>query len=132
MRDRPNPPLATLIPQHLRNREDEQGRALEALLGLLGEELGLVERDIDQLYDNWFIETCEPWVVPYIAALIGVPPAAAGAVTSRREVGHAIGDRRRRGALALLEALARDVAGWPARAVESYALLALAQPIDHV
>ena len=40
--------------------------------------------------------------------------------------------RRRKGTLALLELLARDVAGWPARAVEFYRLLAVAQHLNHL
>ena len=32
----------------------------------------IIEEDIAKLYDNWFIETCEPWVIPYIADLIGI------------------------------------------------------------
>jgi len=38
----------------------------------------------------------------------------------------------RKGTLAVLELLANDVAGWPARAVEFYALLDVAQPINHL
>ena len=30
--------------------------------------------DLDQLYDNQFIETCAPWVIPYIGELIGFQP----------------------------------------------------------
>ena len=40
--------------------------------------------------------------------------------------------RRRKGALALLEGLADDVAGWPARAVEFYRLLGWAQALNHL
>ena len=42
----------------------------------------------------------------------------------RREVANTMRSRRRKGTLALLELLAADVAGWPARAVEFYKLLA--------
>ncbi|AOW98760.1 MULTISPECIES: hypothetical protein [Moorena] len=24
------------------------------------------------MYDNWFIETCDSWVMPYIAELLGI------------------------------------------------------------
>ena len=50
----------------------------------------------------------------------------------RREVANTIRYRRRKGTLALLEELARDVAGWPARAVEFFRLLAWNQNINHL
>ena len=50
------------------------GQAARALLQVIGEQVDLVEEDIAQLYDNWFIETCEDWVVPYIADLVGYRP----------------------------------------------------------
>ena len=74
MHNRPPVPLIELLPQHLRNRDAGEGRALEALMGLLAGELAVVERDLDQLYDNWFIESCEPWVIPYLGVLIGARP----------------------------------------------------------
>src|SRR6185436_3207701 len=135
MRDRPNPPLVTLIPQHLRNRDAEQGRALEALLGLLGEELGIVERDIDQLYDNWFIETCEPWVIPYIGALIGARPMrdfGNGEAGLRSYIANMLGYRQAKGTAATLEQIARDVTGWPVVAIEFFQRLIWSQNINHV
>ena len=49
----------------------------------------LVDEDIEQLYDDQFIETCAEWVVPYIGDLIGVRGAArrvAGIALSRARV----------------------------------------------
>jgi hypothetical protein len=37
---------------------------LQALLRVIAEQVNIVEDDITQLYENWFIETCEDWVVP--------------------------------------------------------------------
>jgi len=50
----------------------------------------------------------------------------------RRDVANTIRDRRRKGTLALLELLARDVADWPARAVEFYRLLGWTQHLNHL
>jgi hypothetical protein len=50
----------------------------------------------------------------------------------RREIANSITYRRRKGTLALLELLAHDVAGWPARAVEFYRLLGWTQAINHL
>lgn len=135
MHDRPPVPLIELLPQHLRNRDAEEGRALEALMGLLGEELAIVERDLDQLYDNFFIESCEPWVIPYIGALIGARPMrsfGAGEVGLRSYVANTLGYRQAKGTAAAIEQIARDVTGWPVVAVEFFQRLIWSQHVNHV
>lgn len=107
---------------------------LESLLLLIEEQLAVVAEDLDQLYDDQFIETCAPWVIPYIGDLIGYQPVhgVAPAVASpRAEVAHTIGFRRRKGTVLVLEQLARDVTGWAAHAVESFQLLADTQYLNH-
>ena len=61
-----------LLPPIYRIRDTEQGEPLKALIAVLAEQAEVVEEDIARLYDNWFIETCEEWVVPYIGDLLGV------------------------------------------------------------
>ena len=63
--------LQDLLPYVYRKRDAEGGRAMEALLRIVGEQAGVLERDIAGLYDDWFIETCRDWVVPYIGELVG-------------------------------------------------------------
>ncbi|MBV6696775.1 hypothetical protein [Kitasatospora aureofaciens] len=137
--------LYALLPSVVRRRDAEQGWPLRALLGVVQEQADVIEADIEQLYDDWFIETCQGWVAPYLGELVGyrVLPGSAEALTSptkaaqrllaaiagRRDVAHTVADRRRKGTLALLEQLAADVAGWPARAVEFRTLLGLTQPV---
>jgi hypothetical protein len=140
--------LYNLLPVVHRMRDEELGWPLRALLGVISEQVNLVEEDITQLYENWFIETCRDWLVPYIGDLVGYqlvheagePGDAAGEqgqartriLIPRLDVADTIRNRRRKGTLALLEALAGDVAGWPARAVEFYSLLARTQHINHL
>lgn len=66
--------LYELLPAIYRMRDAEQGEPLKALLRVMTEQVDVVEGNIAQLYENWFIETCEDWVVPYIADLIGYRP----------------------------------------------------------
>lgn len=140
--------LYELLPIVYRQRDTEVGQPLRALLQVISEQVNIVEADIAQLYQNWFIETCDDWVVPYIADLIGYRPVheagEPGRPTTdearqrnkilipRREVANTIRYRRRKGTLALLELLARDVAGWPARAAEFYQNLLPAQHVNHL
>ncbi|KQZ61383.1 hypothetical protein ASD67_19335 [Sphingopyxis sp. Root1497] len=128
-------PLIEYLPQHLRNRDAGEGRALEALMGLLAGELAVVERDLDQLYDNWFIESCEPWVIPYLGALIGARPMrsfGAGEVGLRSYIANTLGYRQAKGTAAALEQIARDVTGWPVVAVEFFQKLIWSQHVNHV
>ena len=140
--------LYELLPVWHRFRDAERGYPLRALLRVVNEQVNVLEDDITQLYENWFIETCDDWVVPYLGDLIGYRPvheagdpgslatlqgrARNQILTPRREVANTLAYRRRKGTLALLEVLANDVAGWPARAVEYYRLLGWAQHVNHV
>jgi hypothetical protein len=137
--------LYNLLPVVYRQRDAEQGYPLQQLLRVIAEQVNIVENDIGQLYDNWFIETCDGWVVPYIGELIGYRPVhQAGedanspssqiskVLVPRREVANTIDYRRRKGTLWLLEQLAQAVTGWPARVVECGRHVAVTQSIDHL
>ena len=135
--------LYDLLPVVHRQRDVDRGEPLRALLQVIAEQVGVIEDDLDRQYANWFIETCDDWVVPYIGALIGYqasPQVAedggrtrllSSVLTPRRAVANTIRDRRRKGALPLLELIARDTADWPVRVVEFYRLLSWMQPINH-
>lgn len=140
--------LYELVPVVYRLRDADQGYPLKALLRVIAEQVNLVEQDIAGLYENWFIETCQDWVVPYIGSLInyqpvhdaGEPTAGGAAATRarnrilfpRREVANTVRFRRRKGTLAALEELARATSGWPARAVEIYRQLGFTQNISYL
>jgi hypothetical protein len=127
--------LYKLLPAFDRMRDADQGEPLRALLAVIEGELERVEGDTSVLYDNWFIETCDEWVVPYIGDLLGVRPIRAvesAGVSARAYVASTIVYRRRKGTAVVLEQLARDVTGWPARAVEFFTRLATTQHMNHV
>lgn len=124
--------LYDLLPTHIRQRDVQQGDPLRALLQVISTEVNRVEGDLDQLYENWFIETCQPWVVPYLGDLVGEDmPSEPGFLLPRRSVGRALRHRRRKGTLAVLEELAEDT-GWSARAVEFFRLLGWTQSLNHL
>ncbi len=127
--------LYGLLPSVYRVRDAQRDEALRALLGVIERELRLLEDDIGRLYDNFFIETCEGWVVPYLGDLLGVSgvqPVRDEAFSQRALVANTLSYRRRKGTASVLEQLARDVTGWPAKAVEFFELLATTQHLDHV
>ncbi|MEU8567464.1 hypothetical protein AB0C51_03710 [Streptomyces pathocidini] len=144
--------LAELLPQWHRLRDAEEGEPLRALLAVIAEQVDLVRSGVEQGYDDWFVETAAPWVLPYLGDLVGYRPLpgyervqAAGlrdggrpdtsrqrlaeALAPRRDVAATVANRRRKGTLALLEELSAEVAGWPARAVEFSRLAAHHQPV---
>jgi hypothetical protein len=153
------------LPAFWRQRDAEAGAPLRALLGVIEEQAALLEDDVFRLHDGLFVETCEPWAVPYIGDLVGTTPlfdasavpepplwhtlfpdlagaaAAAGiarlmpmvAARARPDVAKTIYYRRRKGTAPMLEELARDVTGWPARLVEFFATLGWTQAVrNHV
>jgi hypothetical protein len=60
-----------LLPALYRIRDAEQGGVLRALCEVLAEDIAVLRENLDQLYDDQFIETCADWVAPYIGDLIG-------------------------------------------------------------
>ena len=78
---------------------------------MLSGPIARVEEDLEQLYDDQFIETCADWVVPYIGDLIGYRPL------------HGVGPQRRqsrarrsptRSPIAAARARRRCSSSWPA------------------
>jgi hypothetical protein len=127
--------LYRLLPAVYRVRDEAAGRPLSALLALIARELGAIEEDLDQLYDDQFIETCADWVAPYIGDLIGyrrLPGKAPRVASPRAEIANTIAFRRRKGTALMLEQLARDVTDWPAHAVEFFEQLVTTQFMNHL
>lgn len=127
--------LYALLPAVHRIRDEAAGGALEALVALFARELEALEEDIEQLYDDQFIETCAEWVVPYIGDLVGYRPLAgieADVASPRAEVANTIAFRRRKGTALMLEQLARDLVGRPAHVAEFFGQLATTQYMKHL
>jgi len=106
---------------------------LSSLIGAIAAQIGAVEDNVEQLYNNWFVETCEPWVLPYIGALLGLtrlPPTSSAVFTPRAFIANAMGGRRRKGTPGMLEQLARDATGWHAHVVEYFRHLAQTQHLN--
>jgi hypothetical protein len=108
---------------------------LQSLLLVLQEQLEVLAEDLDQLYDDQFIETCAPWVIPYIGDLIGyqsVKGITPAVDDPRAEVAETISQRRRKGTVPVMEQLARDVTAWGAHAVELFQVLGDTQYMNHL
>ena len=147
-----------LLPGWIRLRDQQQGGPLEDLLSVVVSQVAALEEDLAQTYDNLFIETAAPWVVPYIGDLVQSTPlidtsriadtgTVEGLVTDfigpsflpqvgvrpRADVANTIFYRRRKTTLPMLEQLAADVTGWAAHVREFFVTLAWTQAIrNHI
>lgn len=133
---KPNQPMGAWLydslPEVYRVRDAAQGYPLRAFLAALGEQGDALWDEAQRLYDNQFLETCEPWLVPYLAALLGYRPIhAIGPVSQRALAAQWIGLVRAKGTAATLEEVAHGATGWPARVVEFFQLLAHPQHSNH-
>src|SRR5829696_7691601 len=62
--------LYDLLPAVYRERDAAEGYPLRALLRIVTDQADLLEQDVQALWNDLFIETCRPWVVPYIGDLV--------------------------------------------------------------
>ena len=133
--------LYALLPSVYRLRDLEladpkDGRGpLKALLSVIAEQSVVLADNLEQLYDDFFIETCAEWAVPYIGELVGarnLSPFPGASFTERAFVANTMGYRRRKGTAAVLEQLARDVTDWDANVVEFFQRLATTQYMNHI
>lgn len=126
--------LYDLLPAVYRMADARQGRPLQALLGVIEEDMNALEEDIEGLYDDWFIETCADWVIPYIGDLLGIEGMQyiTGGWNLRSYVANALSYRRRKGTSVVLKKVAHDVTGWPAHSLEFFRLTAATQNLHHL
>ncbi|MCX4861632.1 hypothetical protein [Streptomyces canus] len=139
--------LAALLPRWHLLRDAEEGEPLRALLAVIAEQLDRVRDGVEQGYEDLFVETAAPWVLPYLGDLVGYRTlpgyervlttglheggreALAEAIAPRADVAATVASRRRKGTLHLLEEISEQVADWPARAVELSRLVAQNQSV---
>ena len=119
--------LADWLPTALRDApETDAPRLLDALLDAVEAQRRALERDVDQVWDDVFIESCADWAVPYIGTLLGLPPDA-----GRLEVAYAIALRRRKGTPAALEDFAEVLTDWTVRVLEGWQITLWTQRLGH-
>lgn len=124
--------LYDLLPAFNKIKDAERGYKLKALLNIISDQANIIFNDISGLWDDFFIETCKPWVVPYIADLVGNNPLHEVGSGRRVDVAETIKYRRRKGTLAMLEELAGEVTGWGAHVVPFFEDLGWTQNLNHL
>lgn len=121
-----------LLPSLYRMRDEERHGALRALLRILQQQADRIRLNIDDLYDDFFIETCAEWAVPYIGDLVANNPLYEVTSTRRADVARTLQYRHGKGTQRVLEQLARDVTGWSTHVVPFFELLEWTQNVNHI
>jgi hypothetical protein len=126
-------PLFDRLPDIYRVRDAEQSPPdqLRSYLAAVEQVYGALHENIAQLYDDLFIDTCDDWVIPYLADLLGTTHLKGEPRTLRADVADTIALRRRKGTLGAVERLAVNLTGWACRAVELRENLSWAQHLNH-
>jgi hypothetical protein len=108
------------------------GAPLFSLVRAIAGQVAALRQDMDDLWDNFFIETCDDWVVPYLGSLVGTRLLANPVGQSNRlDVRNTVFWRRSKGTPAMLAALAAATSGWGADVSEFFSMLGWAQNLNH-
>ena len=128
--------LLSRLPAFYRERDEALGGPLAALLAVMAAQGEVLLQDLQRLYDDAFIETCDEALVPYIGDLLGVRPlhaiAGTAAAGQRALVANTLRLRRRKGTLPVLEEVALAATGWRASAMEFFEHLSTTQHVNHL
>lgn len=90
-----------------------------------------IHENIESLYHDLFIETCDEWVIPYIADLLGTSHLSGDQWTLRADVASTISLRRRKGTLGAIELLAFILTKWGVHTVELFEKMVWNQHLNH-
>src|SRR4029077_20343394 len=105
--------LWKLLPAVYRALDTDQFDAngpLREIVNRIGATTGSLRRSIDRLWDNQSIESCDDWVIPYIADLLGT--RLVNGLDSRRrrlDVANSISDRLPTDTFALSQQVAPQI-----------------------
>src|SRR5436305_2335264 len=99
----------------------EKDGPLREMVKRIGAQAAILRRSMDRMWEDQSIETCDDWVISYIADLLATNLVASlDARGQRLDVAKTIYYRRRKGTVAILEEIASDITGWEARVVEFF------------
>lgn len=120
-----------LLPAHIRTVDAARGNPLKALIAVLAGGAAEIDGEIDTLLDSLFIDTAPEGALADFAALVAAEPLRplpeGAGHNARAYIANTLQYRRGKGTARVLEALAADVGGFGAVAVEYFMRLARTQ-----
>lgn len=121
--------LYDLLPALYRVR-DEEGQELWRFLPVLAAPLAELRQNIEELHGDLFIDTCNDWIIPYLAEMVGTTLIFPDALSNRRDVRGAVTWRRRKGTRDALEEMGSDLSGQVVVTREGWTRLLVAQDLN--
>ncbi|MGZ5236613.1 MAG: hypothetical protein ACXWCV_09915 [Caldimonas sp.] len=130
----PRPTLYERLPELYRQRDLEQtpSEPLRAFVDAIDSVLQALAAQVGAQYDDLFIETCDDWVVAYLADLVGTSHLKGDPWTLRADVARTVKHRRRKGTLGAVESQVHALSGWAVHAIELRERMAWNQPLNHL
>jgi hypothetical protein len=121
--------LYELLPALYRVRDGQSGE-LHKFLRVLAAPLAEVRQNIEELHADLFIDTCNDWVIPYLAEMIGTTLVFPDAHSNRRDVRGTVSWRRRKGTPGALQEMSSDLSEQMVVTQEGWKRLLLAQDLN--
>ena len=119
--------LWSMLPEVYRYEDGvaEPPGALRALIITWARQAAALRRSQDRLWEDFFIELCSRWAIPYIGDLLGTRLISAFNPRGQRiDVAKTIYYRQSAGTLRVLEELIADITGWEGVVTEGWKRLA--------
>lgn len=126
-------PLFTRLPEIYRVKDAQQvpPDQLRDYLALVEDVFGAIHENIESLYHDHFIESCDDWAVPYIGDLLGTSHLSGAPWTLRADVADTIALRRRKGTLGAIELLAFNLTEWGVHCAELRENMVWTEALNH-
>ena len=103
------------------SNQDGVNGPLREMVNRIGAQAAIVRRSIDRLWEDQSIESCDDWVIPYIADLLATKLVSSyDPLGQRVDVSKTIYYRQRKGTVAILEEIGHDITQWDVKIVEFF------------
>ncbi len=98
----------------------KENNVLQEFLKIIASQAATIRQDIDGLLNNFFINSCDEWVIPYIADLIAAKVVPNSSLNSRLDVQNTIRWRKLKGTQTGLVDLIRNTINRNAKVKEAF------------
>ena len=129
--------LYALVPEYYKRRDRAAAQAMPpepaellAMIEALAAPLAATRQSVEELYADLFIESAGEEMLPALAASIGLDLVFRDAEANRRNLGAAMGWRRRKGTPLMLEEMARILSDRQVALAEGWKALILTQDLN--
>jgi len=105
--------LYEALPEVYRTRDAQEGEShLAGYLDSCGTLLDAIYNSLDQRYKDCFPDTCQEWLLPYFAQLVGATTLSPHTEGKRKEIMYAVAWHRGKGSLGTTCQIAKEIGGF--------------------